>query len=217
MLLIFVGPPGSGKGTMASMLKDYYGFETFSIGDALREEVKKGTELGKVIDSYISKGNLVPDDIATQIIQNSLSTDKHFILDGYPRNINQAYLLDGILKEINKVIDKVVYFNVDDETLVDRIVNRLICPKCNRIYHRKVQKPQKLWYCDFDGAELVQRQDDNEESLRERLRVYHSITSPLIDLYKERGLVSEVAGDFSTIEERFEVVKKVLNLSEKAS
>jgi len=217
MLLIFVGPPGSGKGTMASMLKDYYNFETFSIGDALREEVKKGTELGKIIDSYISKGDLVPDDIATQIIQSNLDADKNFILDGYPRNINQAHLLDNILKNINKKIDRVLYFNVDDEILVDRIANRLVCPKCNRIYHKKVQKPQRLWYCDFDGTELVQRKDDNEEALRERLKVYHEITKPVIDYYMEKDLVSEVSGDFPTIEERFEVVKKILNLSEVAS
>jgi adenylate kinase len=211
MNIILFGPPGAGKGTQAKKLVDFYGIPQISTGDILRANVREGTELGLAAKAYMDKGELVPDDVLIGIIKNRLDLNDcrtGFILDGYPRTVNQADALSVILNEICKPIDVVLNLEVPDEVLVGRMSKRLMC-KCGASYHTISNPPKKDNVCDLCGAEVFQRADDNEEAVQIRLNVYKKQTQPLIDYYVKQGILVTLDGT-KDIDEVFEDIKAVL-------
>ncbi|RLJ05312.1 MAG: adenylate kinase [Candidatus Aenigmatarchaeota archaeon] len=200
MRFVFLGPPGVGKGTYASRVAPILGIAHISTGDIFREEIKKETELGKKVKSYLESGQLVPDEIVIEVLKQRIEEDdckKGFILDGFPRTIKQAEELDKITK-----IDAVINIVLDEDLLVKKISARRICRNCGKIYniadirkgeiHLPPIAPKKEGICDDCGGELYQRDDDKEEVVRERLNVYYEQTAPLIDYYKNKGLIREI-------------------------
>jgi len=197
MNLIFLGAPGAGKGTQAKKVSEKYGIPQISTGDMLREAVAKGTELGKKAKEYMDKGELVPDEIVIGIVKERLQQpdcERGFILDGFPRTLAQAKALDEMLKELNKKIDGVINIAVPEEEVVKRIVNRRTCRNCGAVYHLIYNPPKEDNKCDKCGGELYQRDDDKEETVRERFRVYKQNTEPLIDYYRKKGVLYDVDG-----------------------
>ncbi len=214
MNLILLGPPGGGKGTQAKRIVEKYGIPQISTGDMFREAVAKGTELGKKAKEYMDRGELVPDEIVIGIVKERLAQpdcEKGFILDGFPRTLKQAEALDDILEEMNKKIDAVININVPDEEIIKRIVYRRTCKNCGAVYNLIYSPPKEDNKCDKCGGELYQRDDDKEETVRERLRVYKEQTQPLIDYYKKKGVLYEVDGTKSIDE----VWKEIENILEK--
>ncbi len=193
--ILFLGPPGSGKGTQAKMLADYLNVPTLSSGDMLRDEVDRGSELGKKIKAYMQSGDLVPDEIIILLIKNFL-VQKHlngFILDGFPRNINQAYSLEKMFLEIGKSTDKVFNFEVPDDVLIKRILGRYSCKECGSIYNTYFKPTSRLGICDKCNSDKLEcRKDDNEQVLKNRLLVYHKSTFPLIDFYQKKHLLISI-------------------------
>jgi len=194
MNIIFLGPIASGKGTQSQIVSSKYNLVAISIGELLRERRNIQDEIGLKIASLQKQGILVDDDITLQVLEEKVKTckeDEGILFDGYPRTINQAYMLDELLKKYNRKIDKVINFEIDDEAIVDRIGGRLIC-KCGESYHRIHRKPVKENICDKCGLDLFQRDDDTEEGIKKRLEIYHTCVVPLIDFYNNRNLLANV-------------------------
>ncbi len=196
MQLILMGAPGAGKGTQAAKLVKKYGIPQISTGDMFRAAVKEGTELGKAAKACMDAGKLVPDEVTIGIVRQRLAKEdcqKGFILDGFPRTVEQADALEKILDELGKKITCVLNINVPSEYLIERAVGRRICKKCGSTYHVKFNPP-KGDVCDNCGGELYQRADDNENTMKNRLNAYEASTRPLIDYYKKAGIYKEVDG-----------------------
>jgi len=212
MNLILLGAPGAGKGTQAKKIVEKYGIPHIATGDILREAVAKGTELGKKAKEYMDRGELVPDEIVIGIVKERLQQpdcEKGFLLDGFPRTLKQAEALDNMLKELGRKIDAVIYIDVPEEEVVKRIVNRRTCRKCGAVYHLIYAPPREPNKCDKCGGELYQRDDDKEETVRQRFKVYMENTAPLIDYYEKKGLLYKVDGTKS-IEEVFQQIEEIL-------
>lgn len=210
--IIFIAPPAAGKGTQSELLVSEFGYNHISTGDLLRSKQNDGSELGNYIKDLLSQGKFVDDDIVTKLLSDKLSSiDGPFILDGYPRNIEQANILDGVLKSLNLSIDAVIYLNVDSETAMKRALGRVSCPKCNKIYNKYIEEkmPKVTNVCDDCGVELIGRSDDNEESFKIRFDTYINQTQPLLDYYKSNGLLV-IIDKVNTPNETFEEVKKVI-------
>lgn len=193
--LIFLGAPGAGKGTLADMLAEEFGLAHISTGDILRGEIKKGTELGKKAQELVTSGGLVPDELVADMVANRLKDDdcmKGFILDGFPRTLNQAELLEKGLAKIAKKIDRVVLFEVGEELLIQRLTARILCRKCNANFNKMFSPPAKEGICDKCGGELYQRPDDTLEKAQYRLKVYNEQTAPLIPYYSEKKMLSAI-------------------------
>jgi adenylate kinase len=193
MKLVLIGCPGAGKGTQAKVLSKHFDIAHISTGDLLREETSNKTELGLKIIDIMNSGQLVSDEIVTTLLKNRIAKDdckKGFILDGYPRNVSQAEGLEAVVGKI----DKVVLISVEDDIIVERMSGRRGCPKCGQMYHTKYNPPKVTGKCDACGEDLIQRKDDNEETVKNRLSVYHSTTAPVVDFYKKQNLVLEVNG-----------------------
>ena len=196
MIIIMLGAPGTGKGTVAGILQERMNIKQISTGDIFRKNIKEGTELGKIADSYISKGELVPDDITINIVKDRLEKDdvkNGAILDGFPRTVAQAEALDKILSENSKKVDLVVNLTTPEEEIIERIVNRRICsnPDCKTIYNLQLNPPKEEGICDKCGSKLVQRKDDTAETVKLRIDTYMNQTSPLIEYYKKQGNLYE--------------------------
>lgn len=197
---LFLGPPGAGKGTQAARIAGHLGIPHISTGDMLREHVAEGTDLGKKAKTIMDSGDLVPDDLVVAMLGERLRRDDAlagFILDGFPRTRAQALALDRILGADG--LDRVIYLHVPDEEIVRRITGRRVCPN-GHVYHVEDRPPKVPGICDIDGLPLVQRSDDTEEVVRNRLAVYLLNTAPLVDLYRERGVLAEVSG-LGTVDE----------------
>lgn len=197
MQLLIMGAPGAGKGTQAAFLVERYNIPQISTGDMFRAAVKEGTQLGKAAAECMSAGKLVPDEITIGIVRERLSKAdcaKGFILDGFPRTVEQADALNEILAQLGKKLTRVLNVNVPAEDLIERAVGRRICKKCGATYHVKFKPSKEEGKCDECGGELYQRADDTAETMRSRLSVYESSTRPLIDYYKAAGVYSEVDG-----------------------
>lgn len=195
--IILMGPPGAGKGTNAKRIAAYYKIPHISTGDMFREAIKNKTPLGELANNYISKGLLVPDDVTIGLVKERLSKDdcaNGYLLDGFPRTIEQAKALGEIGNEISRPVSHVLNIVVPEEILIDRISGRRVCRKCGAPYHITNLKPKVEGVCDLCGGELYQRKDDNEETLKERLNEYHKSTEPLIEFYSKLGLVKDLDG-----------------------
>lgn len=204
MKLVLIGCPGAGKGTQAKKLSKHFDIAHISTGDLLREQISKGTELGKKVSEIINAGGLVSDDIVSAMLAERIKADdckNGFILDGYPRNVAQAQGLEAIIGKL----DKVVCFQVEDSIIVDRMTGRRGCPKCGQMFHVKYNPPKQDGVCDACGEALIQRKDDNEETVVNRLKVYHETTAPVINYYADKGILLEVNG-VGDIDEIFNAV-----------
>ena len=195
MIIIMLGAPGTGKGTVAGKLQDKLGFTQVSTGDIFRKNIKEGTELGKLADSYISKGNLVPDDVTIKIVEDRLKQDdvkEGIILDGFPRTIKQAEELDKILEKENKKVDMVINLTTPKEEIIERIVNRRVCSnqECKTVYNIVLNPPKVEGICDKCGSKLLQRKDDNVETVESRIDTYLKNTSPLVEYYTKQNKIS---------------------------
>lgn len=206
--IIFIAPPAAGKGTQSSRLSKEFNLEHISTGDLLREEVKKGnTELKQMMES----GSLVNDDIILTILKNKLETVNDYILDGFPRNLNQAIALDEMLKQNNTKIDAVIYLDLDKETEKKRIVGRVSCPKCGNVYNTMIDgmNSKVNMICDDCKSSLVKRSDDNEETFNVRFDTYMNETAPLIEYYQNKGNLYQIDSSKNP-EEVYQEIKKVL-------
>ncbi len=195
---ILLGAPGAGKGTQAQRLIEKHHVPQISTGDMLREAKRAGTPLGKEAESYMSRGALVPDELVIKLIAERLAKPDAkvgFILDGFPRTVAQAEALDRVLANLGRKLTRVVAIEVPEEVLVPRLTGRRSCPKCGAPYHVMFNPPKKADTCDQCQSKLVQRPDDNEATVKNRLETYRKQTAPLIDYYRAKGLLSEVSGE----------------------
>ncbi|MCK8816188.1 adenylate kinase [Natroniella sulfidigena] len=216
MYLLLVGPPGAGKGTQAKRLAKTYSMPHVATGDIFREAIKNETPLGKKAKEYIDQGKLVPDEVTVGMVEERLSRDdcqEGFILDGFPRTVNQANELTDILQDLELALDAVVNIDVGDEEVINRLSGRRVCSECGASFHVEFSPPQDEGVCDECDGELYQRDDDNPETIKERLVVYSEQTSPLIEYYQERDLLLVIDGE-TTPEQVFERIKKDLKAIE---
>ena len=201
MVIIMLGAPGTGKGTVAGLLQEKLGLKQVSTGDIFRKNIKEGTELGILAEKYISKGNLVPDDVTIKIVEDRLNepdVENGIILDGFPRTVKQAEELDKILAQKGKKVDKVINLVTPDEEIIKRIVNRRVCTnqECKAIYNLVLNPPKQEGICDKCGQELIRRKDDTEETVKARLANYIEQTSPLVEYYEKQGnLLTEMVSE----------------------
>lgn len=209
MKLILLAAPGAGKGTQAEMLSEHYDIPTISTGALLRKNIKEGTELGKIAEKYINDGKLIPDNVMIEVMADRLMEDdckNGFILDGFPRTLAQAEALSASSIDI----DTVLQLDVADETIVNRISGRLECGKCATTYHKEFRPPKSEGVCDKCGGKLGVRNDDKPETVKERLKTYHAQTEPLIEYYKNKGMLRTAKGQ----EEIEDTTKEVLRALE---
>lgn len=211
MDLIFLGAPGCGKGTQAKMIVEAYQIAHISTGDMLRAAVEKGDDIGKKVKGILAGGELVTDEIVIELVESRLLEDdckKGFVLDGFPRTVSQAEALEKTLKRVKRSILKVICFDIDEEKVVERITNRRTCRSCGKIYNLKVNPPKNN-QCDCGSEDFIQREDDNEATVRSRLTEYEKKTAPLIGFYEKKGVLAHVPADL-TPKEVFEKVKETL-------
>ena len=214
--IIFIAPPAAGKGTQSKLVSEEYNIPHISTGDLLREEIAKGTSLGKTIKEDMDKGNLVSDEVITTLLKNRITADdakNGYILDGYPRNITQAKTYNELLEELGYDKGVVIFFDIDKERALKRTLSRIICSKCGSSYNLLVDelKPKKENICDRCGSELKTRNDDTEEVFIHRFDTYINSTKELIDYYQELGLLHRIEVLDKPAKEIFDEVKKVLN------
>jgi adenylate kinase len=214
MRLILLGPPGAGKGTQASAIVKRYNIPHISTGDIFRMNIKENTPLGKEVKSYLDAGLLVPDELVVDIVRDRIRRSdckNGFLLDGYPRTINQAEVLNQELAEMGTKLDAAINIFLDTQLLIERAVGRRLCKNCGATYHIKFHPPKQDGICDICGGELYQRDDDKEETVKKRIEVYLTQTKPLIEYYKDKDLLVNIDGAQS-IEDTF---KEIINALEK--
>lgn len=194
MNIVMMGAQGTGKGTVAGILKQKLNIPHISTGEIFRKNIKEGTELGKIATKYADEGKLVPDEVTNEMVKGRISEsdcENGFILDGYPRNLNQANELDIMLEEKGKKLDLVVYLSTPTEEIVERVMARRECPNCKAVYNMILNKPKNGEICDNCGTQLVKRVDDTEEKLKTRLNIFFTETQPVMDFYRNKGIVKD--------------------------
>lgn len=207
-----MGLPGAGKGTQAEKIEKKYKTPHISTGDMFRLAIKEETELGKQAKNYMDEGQLVPDEVTNGIVEERLAMDdcqEGFLLDGFPRTLPQAEALDEILNKLDRKIDFVIHVDVPEEKLLERLTGRRVCPKCGATYHVVNNPPKEEGVCDHDGTELIQRDDDTEETVQKRLTVNIEQTKPLLDFYEDKGVLVTVDGDQDIDKVFAEIVAKL--------
>ena len=210
--IVLLGPPGAGKGTQATRIAEKYNILHISTGDIFRANVKEGTPLGKKAKEYMDKGLLVPDELVCDLVEDRVSKDdcaNGYLLDGFPRTVFQASHFDEYLKKVGSALDCVVDIEVEEDKLLPRMIGRRVCRNCGKPYHVVTMPPKKEGVCDVCGGEVYQRADDCEETVKNRFKVYQDQTSPLIEYYKESGLLAPVDGSKS-MDEVFETICALL-------
>ena len=216
MKIVLLGPPGAGKGTQAKSISNRYSIPHISTGDIFRKNISENTPLGIEAKKHIDKGQLVPDEVTINMVKDRLQEDdckNGYLLDGFPRTVNQAEALQDFLKERNESLDTALLIEVPTEFILERMTGRRVCPSCGASYHIKFNPPTTAGKCDVCGSDIIQRKDDTEETVSERLDVYERQTQPLIDFYKERNLLSIVDGT-KAINEVFEGICNILGALE---
>lgn len=214
MRLILLGPPGAGKGTQAANIVNKYQLPHISTGDIFRANIKQGTDLGKRAKAFMDKGELVPDSLVVELVEDRLQQDDTkigFMLDGFPRTLPQAEALDSVLENMGSTLNYVVNIVVDPSVLVERAVGRRICKECGATYHVKFNPPKVDGVCDRCSGELYQRSDDNEETVSNRISVYTNETAPLVEYYKKSGKLVTIDG-LQDIDKVFEDIQKALGV-----
>ena len=212
MKIIMLGAPGAGKGTQAKQIADKYSIPHISTGDIFRANIKNGTELGKKAKQYMDQGALVPDELTCDLVMDRIQQDdcrNGFVLDGFPRTIPQAEALDAALGKINEKMDYAIDVDVPDENIVNRMSGRRACLNCGATYHLISIPPKVEGICDRCGSEIVLREDDKPETVQKRLKVYHEQTQPLIDYYKNQGILKSVDGT-QPMDEVFKAIVTIL-------
>lgn len=213
--VVLMGGPGAGKGTQAKRLERELGLPQVATGDLFRENLKNETELGQLAKRYMDAGELVPDEVTVAMVRKRLEqpdTQQGVIFDGFPRTIPQAEALSELLAEKGEQVDIVPYIKVDPDVLLQRLAGRWTCPVCGRVYHVLFNPPEEPGICDVDGAELYQREDDTEETQRHRIEVYFEQTTPLLDYYRDQGVLVEIDGEQSieaVYEDLLQAIQKV--------
>ena len=213
MNIIIMGLPGAGKGTQAAKIIKKHSIPHISTGDMFRLAIKNETDLGKQAKAFMDQGELVPDEVTVGIVRERLSQSDAkggFLLDGFPRTVEQAEALNNIMEELGSQIDQTIYVEVPEEELMNRLTGRRICETCGSTYHLVFNPPKTEGICDLDGGKLYQREDDNPETVQNRLEVNTKQTAPLLDFYKDLGVLATVDGS-KDIEEVFEEVDEILN------
>ena len=212
MKIIMLGAPGAGKGTQAKQIADKYSIPHISTGDIFRANIKNGTELGKKAKQYMDQGALVPDELTCDLVMDRIQQDdckNGYVLDGFPRTIPQAEALDAALEKINEKMDYAIDVDVPDENIVNRMSGRRACLNCGATYHLISIPPKVEGICDRCGSEIVLREDDKPETVQKRLKVYHEQTQPLIDYYKNQGILKSVDGT-QPMDEVFKAIVTIL-------
>ncbi len=215
--VVILGAPGAGKGTQARRIARKRGWPHISTGDIFRSHLEERTAIGQKIESYMRNGKLVPDELACQIVVERLSKPDcadGYILDGFPRSLPQAQALDTVLADRRDELDVVILLDVDDDEIVARLSGRRTCPNCGKIYNLKFNPPQKDMQCDkpgCNGAQLVHREDDREDTVRNRINVYHETTEPLIQYYEKEGVLRRIDGAGHSLDKIEERIDAVLN------
>ncbi len=207
MVIIFLGPPGSGKGTHAALLSQRHHFLHMSTGDLFRQEVLKGTALGKEIEKFLTAGELVPDSIVLKVMRSYIRENEQcgFVFDGFPRTKEQAEGLDEILREVNKVVSYVFLLELSEQEIIRRALTRRVCSNCGEIYNVEFKPTRIPGRCDVCGGEVSEREDDKEETIRKRLKVYHEAIKPIVDFYEKRCCLYRLDGELG----KDEVQKKI--------
>jgi adenylate kinase len=201
--LILLGPPGAGKGTQAERLQQDFRLLYIATGNILRAAVEEGTELGRQAKAYMERGELVPDEVIIGVILEKIGQEEAqdgFLLDGFPRTVKQAEALDDAIAELGRSLTAALLIDVPDDDVVRRISGRRVCQKANHVYHVDTNRPKHEGACDIDGSRLIQREDDQEDTVRRRLDVYHDQTAPLVAFYDERGILKRFDGTRSPTE-----------------
>ncbi len=212
MNILLLGKPGAGKGSVAKEFKEKMNIVHLSTGDIFRNEIREKTELGLLADSYISKGLLVPDEVTNEIIRSVLKKDptKNYLFDGYPRTVNQAKFLKSAMAELGMKLDGVFDLETSDELVIVRLSSRRVCKTCGMIYNTRNHNPKVEGVCDVCGGKIIQRADDKEEAIKERLKVYNAQTKPLIEYYRNEGLLHSVDSTKDS-PELFEDILNIIN------
>lgn len=213
MRLVLIGPPGVGKGTQAALLESRLGLKQLSSGVIFRAEIEAETDLGRLAQSYIDRGELVPNGITIEMMAKRIRSDevrkKGFMLDGFPRTLRQAEALDKMLVEMEMALDEVVSLEVDEDTVVHRLSGRMGCTKCGELYHRDSKPPKREGLCDKCNSPLFVRTDDQPETIRERLRVFRENTQPVIDYYESKGILNRIDGSKDPEEVYEDILRKI--------
>lgn len=216
MNLLFLGPPGAGKGTVAQAVSEKYGLVQLSTGDLVRAEIKSGSDLGKELAEVINAGNLVEDNQISKMFEQKMKfllENKNFsgvILDGFPRTIPQTKMLEEILEKLNQKLTAVIFIETDDENIIKRLSSRYTCPKCKKVYNSITLPPKVEGICDLDGSPLIQRDDDKPEVIKKRLVEYREKTAPLIEHYEKKGLLKSYDGNVPP-KESIELAEKLID------